>query len=124
MHRRRKVSAMNEPRRHTPDMGEISGFGGTYEAKCQAMLEAGMAWFEQHPDAEPRFKGSSAIFGVVLEDNDDAKALTETIVTAADHDLTGAMHHAVIARLLWIKQNGWERYCEEMRKQHAEEDGQ
>jgi len=28
----------------TSDMGEISGFGGSYEAGCRAMLDAGIAF--------------------------------------------------------------------------------
>ena len=30
----------------TPMMGEISGFGGSYEAGCRAMLKAAVEWLD------------------------------------------------------------------------------
>lgn len=42
---------------YTEGMGEISGFGGDYEQQCRAMVIAGVEWFDEHPDANPRFRG-------------------------------------------------------------------
>lgn len=107
--------------RHTPDMGEISGFGGGYEDLCQDILEAGVKWLNEN--AEPDLTGSAYknVFGIFNAESEDAKAL-EAAAMAADKkkDATGAMHHAVMSRLFWIAKNGWPAYCEELRKQEAE----
>lgn len=101
----------------TSDMGEISGFGGGYEQTCRNMLAAGLEWLDDHPEADPQFRGMEGVYGIIREENDDAKALSEAVVAGADGDCTGAMHQAVISSCLWIRKNGWEAYCESMRKQ-------
>ena len=95
-------------------MGEISGVGGGYEQTCRKMVQGGMAWLDAHPDAEPVFMQNTNIYGVVREDNDDAKALSEAI-TGADEDCTGATHHAAVKHCLAIKEYGWEGYVKKMR---------
>lgn len=109
--------------RHSPEMGEISGFGGGYEEVCQIMLNAGMLWLEEHPDADPRFKGYEGVYGLLMEDNDDAKALTKVVDEASETvpggGCTGAMHHAVMSRLLWIHGHSWEEYREEVARREA-----
>lgn len=106
--------------RHTPDMKEISGFGGGYEECCQDMLEAGMKFLEaQSPGFDPVFKGYEGVFGLITEDNEDAKNLTKATIDAAKGEATGAMHHAVVSRLIWIMGNGWDAYCTELSKQDA-----
>jgi hypothetical protein len=101
----------------TPEMGEISGFGGGYEDACRSMLKAAMEWFDANPNANPEFKGCENVYGLVVEDNDDAKALSDAAVKAAgEHGCTGAMHQAVITHSLFIKKNGWDKYVEEMSK--------
>src|SRR5262245_51897809 len=100
----------------TDDMGEISGFGGGYESCCRAMVFAGMKWLDEHRDATPRFHGSSQIYGVILEDNDDAKALTKAIFDAAEGEATGAMHHAAVLHCLAYKRLGWDEYCRQLRE--------
>lgn len=103
----------------TPEMGEISGFGGGYEDCCRRMLQAGCHWLEAHPNANPQFKGSKGVFGLILEDNPEAAALTEAVIDGSydpetkQKESTGAMHHAVILRLLHIKKVGWAKYVEE-----------
>ena len=60
-------------REYTKDMGEISGFGGGYEEACRKMVLAGLDWFDANPDADPQFHGYEGIYGIITEDNDDAK---------------------------------------------------
>lgn len=97
--------------RHTPEMGQISGFGGGYEVVCQNMLEAGVNWIVAHRGADIVVQTASGVFGVSDPVSDDAKALSEVVLAAVDH-CTGGMHHAVMSRLTYIANNGWEKYCE------------
>jgi hypothetical protein len=105
-------------RTYTDDMREISGFGGGYEATCRAMVLAGLAWFDAHPTADPKFHGFTGIFGIIQEDNEDAKALTQVVIDAAGGGggATGAMHQATIGHILAARRLGWDAYCAEMRK--------
>lgn len=106
----------------TPDMGEISGFGGGYEATCRAMVLGGLAWFDEHPDAAPQFHGYKNVTGICIEDNEDAKALSEAIVSAApDRDCTGAMHQAAVSHVMFIRNNGWAEYARQLREREAKE---
>ncbi len=100
----------------TPDMGEISGFGGGYEQTCRNMLAAGLEWLDAHPTADPRYQGFKGIYGIIMENNADAKVLSQTVVDAADGDCTGAMHQAVISHCLAIRKIGWDAYCAKMRE--------
>ena len=100
----------------TDDMDEISGFGGGYEQTCRNMVVAGLEWFDSHPNAAPLYKGFQRIYGVISEENAAAKLLSKAIVAGADGDCTGAMHQATVSHVLWIKTNGWERYCRESRE--------
>lgn len=104
--------------RHTPDMGEISGFGGEYERMCQDMLDAGVNWLDAHPQRDLTGRTAENIFGIFQPDSDDAKALSEVVVAAA-RDCTGAMHQAVMQRLFYIAVHGWVAYCDEIRAYRA-----
>jgi hypothetical protein len=101
----------------TPEMGEISGFGGGYEETCRKMLKAGMEWLDANPKAEPQFHGYKGIYGIIEEDNADAKALSDAVVAGSGGDCTGAMHQAVIGACLYIRKNGWDSYVREMSKE-------
>jgi hypothetical protein len=111
--------------RHTSDMGEISGFGGGYENVCQSMLEAGVKWLTERMKADKQtnlqMHGYKNVYGILVADSDDAKALEDVVVRAAGGDCTGAMHQAVMSRLGYIAKNGWDAYCAELRKHEAEE---
>lgn len=96
------------------DMGEISGFGGGYEATCRAMVLAGIKWIDEHPEADPHFTGYKNIYGIINEDNDDAKALTQAVIDAAGGDCTGAMHQASIGHVLAYKKFGWDEYRKQL----------
>ena len=95
-------------------MRKISGFSDDYENACRTMLKTGLEWFDKHPDAEPLYKGFKNIYGVIIQDNEDAKTLSKVVTDAVD-DCTGAMHQAVISHILWIKGNSWEEYVIQMK---------
>jgi hypothetical protein len=97
-------------------MGEISGFGGGYELGCRAMLIAGLEYWDANPDLDPRFRGFKDVYGILSDDNKDAKRLDKAVVDAVDGECTGAMHQAVISSILYIKKNGWDHYVKEMSK--------
>lgn len=111
----------------TEHMQEISGFGGSYEAGCRAMVKAGMTFIDSQSDINPQFKGYKNVYGLIVEDNDDAKALTEAIMdapfvdpetekqtTIGEYGATGAMHQAAITHCLYIMKHGWDKYVAEM----------
>jgi hypothetical protein len=106
-----------QPYEWRPGMGEISGFGGGYEAACRAMVKAGCEWFEGHPDAKPVFRGLTGVYGLLNQNNPDAAALDAAVVAAAP-GCSGAMHHACINACLYIHAHGWEKYVEAMSDPH------
>ena len=106
---------------YTDDMGELSGFGGGYEEACRKMVVTGLEWLDAHPKADPQFHGYENIYGVIIEENDDAKQLSKAVVDATGGDCTGAMHQCTISHILWIHKNGWETYCAKRREAHAKE---
>lgn len=104
--------------RHTPAMGEISGFGGGYEECCQDMLEAGVQWLVANSGRDIRAREMKAEFegqliefyGLLDVDGEDGKALEKVMLDAAKGEATGAMHQAVFSRLMYIAKNGWDEY--------------
>lgn len=94
---------------------EISGFGGGYERTCRDMLIAGLKWCNEHPNASPQFQGYQGVFGLIEETNDDAKQLSKAVTEG--NDCTGAMYHAVIGTIFWIRANGIDAYLEEMNRE-------
>jgi hypothetical protein len=98
----------------TENMGEISGFGGGYEEACRAMLKAGLEWCDANPTADPQFRGGQGVYGMLEEDNEDAKALSKALLDGAGGDCTGAMHQAVFRHIMFIRQHGWNKYVEGM----------
>ena len=100
----------------TGKMGEISGMGGSYEQGCRAMVIAGLEYWDKHTELDPRFKGWEGVYGILNEDNADAKALTEAALHPVEGDCTGAMHQASISTILYIKKHGWDKYVQEMSK--------
>jgi len=106
---------------HTEDMGEISGFGGEYEATCQAMLNAAVNWSLQNPGVELAIGSHANAYGLVYFENEPAKELERQILQAAGEDHpTGAMMEAIASRAFFIHANGWDRYCEVLREHQAE----
>jgi len=110
--------------RHTADMGEISGFGGGYEAVCQDMLHAGVSWLKEKKIGADDIKAHTytGVYGLIEADNPTAKELEKVLLDAAHGDCTGAMMQAVMSRCIWLASHTWEQYCAEMRHQFAEEE--
>lgn len=109
------VTDIGNGRVYPEDCPEISGFGGGYEDQCRKMLRGALEYLDANPRADPQFRGMKGVFGVVKEENDDAKALTDAIAKAGDNDFTGAMHHIVVAIAVFVHKNGWDRFVEEKR---------
>jgi len=102
---------------HTPDMGEISGFGSTYEEACQTMLNAGVEWIMAHPDVKLVWQEMQGVYGWVQAKDDLTQELETVVVKSLGKEgPTGAMMHAVAARLMLVARDGWEAYCEGCRE--------
>lgn len=106
----------------TPEMDEISGLGGAYEARCRDMLRDGLEWLDNNPEADPTIStlslGDVKVYGVIRENNDDAKALSKAVMGPSDGPgCSGAMHQAVMTAALWIRKNGWDEYVKRMARQ-------
>ena len=99
-----------------PGMDEISGMGGSYEQGCRAMVIAGLEYWDAHPDLDPQYKGWEGVYGILADNNEDAKRLDDAVMDAVQNDCTGAMHQAAISDILWIKRNSWEKFTQEMKK--------
>ena len=103
------------------NMDEISGFGRSYEAACRAMLKSGLDWWDTFPDSDPKYQGYKNVFGVCIDNNNDARDLDIAIQMGAhsidpNSGMTGAMHQAVVSHIMYIHQNGWEEYVKLMSK--------
>ena len=104
----------------TEDMREISGFGGGYERTCRKMVSTGCKWLADHPAADPKFRGLKNVYGILVDDNDDARALSKAVTDAAEGDCTGAMHQAAISHALFAHKNGWAAYQVKMRERDTD----
>lgn len=117
-------------------MGEISGFGGTYEAACRSMLIRALDfWDEQGEGFDPKYHSYENITGVMVDDNADAKKLDAAMMDAeivygngererCGDNATGAMHQAVVSHAFYVRKNGWESYVGQMsRRRDDEEEG-
>ena len=115
-------------------MGEISGFGGGYEAACRSMLVRALDfWDEQGDSFDPKYHSYENITGVMVDDNADAKKLDGAIMDAevvygngererCGDGASGAMHQATVSHAFFVRANGWEKYVERMSKRDEEGD--
>jgi hypothetical protein len=115
-------------------MGEISGFGDSsdpqgaiYEKCCQDMLEAGVHWIIDHPDAKLEIMTNPNVTGLFKSNTPETVELEKAVLDASfdpktgHKEATGAQMHAVMMRLLYIAGHGWDKYVLELSK--PEEDG-
>ena len=119
-------------REWTEDMGQISGSGGAYERACRVMVLAGLDWLGEHPDAEPKFHGYENVTGILVPDDDDAKAMIDHMIAAAkaygkeyeddDDGVTGAMVQFTVGHARMAHTKGWEAYQKMMRELPADPD--
>lgn len=97
----------------TKEMGEISGFGGSYEEACRKMIIAGVEWLDQNPSADLSYKEFKNIYGITTDESEDVKKLQKTMADILGEDgPTGAMMQACLGHISFIKKNGWEKYVE------------
>lgn len=106
----------------TPDMGEISGFGGGYEETCRNMLYGALAHLDEHC-ATPEEK-TQAVTSFVEQIHSSFPTqehpLENAIMDACKDDCTGAMHGAVVSHLLYIIKNGWDKWSSKMIEHNKE----
>lgn len=111
---------MREDIEWTDEMGEISGFGGSYETACRKMVMRAATWLRAHEDADPTFGEIEGVFGISDAFNDDAKQAREEMVKAAKDvsgnagGPTGAMIHACTQHVVYISEYGWDEYKRQM----------
>lgn len=90
---------MAEKYEFTPDMREISGFGGGYESCCRRMFKAACEWLDAHPEADPK------------RGNADARALQDAAAAAAGEcGPSGAQVAAACGNALSVRMIGWPAY--------------
>lgn len=87
---------------------EVSGFGGAYENACRAMVVAGVAWLQAHPEAEFLRKVENE--AAVTWERTAACDELEAAIAMACPDCTGAMMGAAVQVVRWVQLNGWEAY--------------
>lgn len=91
----------------TPDMGEISGFGGGYEDACRKMMIFGLDWLRTHPPADAE---------TVSEAEWDA--LRDAVGDSED-GCSGAMVGVTSQHALYAYRHGWEAYKAKRQEAHA-----
>lgn len=102
--------------KYTDKCDEISGFGGTYEESCRKMVISGVEWFDDNKNSDPQFHGFKNVYGLIIEDNDDAKKLTNYMNESINKESTGAMMQACLEHVKYVYQHGWDNYIKEMEK--------
>lgn len=101
---------------YTPEMGEISGFGGGYEKACRNMVIAGLEWCDQQPSVDLSYKEFQGVYGLTTGESDDMKTMQQVMFEASGKDCTGAMMQACMGHIMAIRKNSWDWYVAEMSK--------
>lgn len=91
-------------------MKPINGFGPANSAACERMIVAGLDFLDTVPASDPQF--SFDPYGSANPDpqNDDAKALLTAMLGAVGGSPPAAIVIFAVNQVLWVKQNGWEKY--------------
>jgi len=88
---------------------DISGFGGDYEAACQTMLTQGLKWLAENYEPNKLKYGSyENVFGLLIAENDFSKEFDKAV--CANVEPSGAMHHAVTQRIMFVVKNGYDEW--------------
>jgi hypothetical protein len=106
---------MDKPFYEYPDgCREISGFGGSYEKECRAMVIRGMEFFYLNPSLKDKFFEIRSSFEI-----ESVPGLERYMCTS--DQLTGAMVGASCSHLKFALKNGWIPYIQELQKQFKTE---
>jgi hypothetical protein len=115
------------------DMDEISGFGGDYEECCRFMVSGALDLLDTlervkgDKVTEPRYAGLEGVYGILTADNAAAKLLDEWLTKEVRdyfgerHTPTGAMHHACISAVLWVRAHSWNKFVQDMKDRKQKE---
>ncbi len=112
-------------------MGQVSGFGGDYEAACRSMVLAGFKWVDEHPFKAPVFVEFVNVYGITEQANPSAVELRAAILDAefqmsdgakgkARTMATGAMVHAAIRHSMFYFHHGWDEWHTKMCARYPE----
>ncbi len=101
--------------KYTKEMREISGMGGGYEQACREMVLAGLEWLEKNPTAKLGWKVFKNVYGLTPDKTPDTEKMVDYMVDKSGGDATGAMVQATLSHIWFIKNNGWEKYENEMK---------
>jgi hypothetical protein len=93
------------------DMRPITSPGSDYEESVRAMVIAALNWLDDHPKAQPLFYGMKG----VNQDNEDAQHIFSAMDKAVSGS-SGSMLSFAVSTVLYIRKQGWEAYCQEMRR--------
>ncbi len=96
----------------TPEMDEITGFGGVYEETARAMLMEGLRWMDEHPEAKLTYEK-----GKITNGSTEHAQLVDAVVAKGNTigGATSLLLEMVLELLYYIKAEGWEAF-EEMFK--------
>lgn len=107
---------------YSEKMDEISGFGGGYEDACRKMVIAGIKWCDDNPRKKPRYKTFKNVYGITVDENPAMLEMQKIMLEVVGGDCTGAMMQACMGHVMFIRENGWEKYVEEMTKRKPDKD--
>jgi hypothetical protein len=97
----------------------LSGFPAGYENQCQILLWNGIKMIEEEKEFAERalkqFTSFQNVFGLVNPEGNEAKQFEKRLLEGTK-DVTGAMVHQVINNLIYIAQNGKEKWLDTVRK--------
>lgn len=105
------------------EMGDMSGFGGGYEAACRVMVLAGADFLDKHPGFRVSAQEIEQVFGIVDAKDSMTAELMKAMNAAVGNTATGAMMHQAVLHVAWINGRGWDAYVAEMKKPVEPSDG-
>ena len=104
---------------------DLSGMGGGYEEMCQKMLWRGVKHLETIKPSVEMWQGATEyknIYGIMITDGVELKALESSMLPPDDNDCSGAMHQCVMGHLRFIHRNGLIKWEEGLRPHRLKDD--